>query len=41
MKKEIQDKVKLSDLLTGKITIERKGEIIKTITCDKSKLIRK
>lgn len=41
MKKENQDKVKLSDLLTGKITVERNGEIIKTITCDKSILIRK
>lgn len=41
MKKEIQGKVKLSDLLTGKIKIERNGEIIKTITCDKNILIRK
>lgn len=41
MKKETQDKVKLSDLITGKIKIERNGEIIKTITCDKSKLIKK
>lgn len=41
MKNNNQEKIKISDLFTGKVKIERNGEIIKTITCDKNKLIRK
>lgn len=41
MKNNNQEKIKISDLLTGKVVIERNGQIIKSIICDKAKLIRK